>query len=93
MQGWGTLLGILGLVLAFVITGMIVNQNHPESYRQGALVSFGGGFLLFALHPPGRVRDQAPACRVRAQPVPHRRRQPSRSSRSPARCSRTASCG
>jgi hypothetical protein len=42
VQGWGTLLGILGLVLAFVITGMIVNQNHPESYRQGALVSFGG---------------------------------------------------
>jgi GPH family glycoside/pentoside/hexuronide:cation symporter len=53
VQGWGTLLGILGLVLAFVITGMIVNQNHPESYRQGALVSFGGGFLLFALLLPG----------------------------------------
>jgi len=53
VQGWGTLLGILGLVLAFVITGMIVNQNHPESYRQGALVSFAGGFLLFALLLPG----------------------------------------
>jgi GPH family glycoside/pentoside/hexuronide:cation symporter len=53
VQGWGTLLGILGLVLAFVITGMIVNQNHPESYRQGALVSFGGGFLLFVLLLPG----------------------------------------
>ncbi len=76
VQGWGTLLGILGLVLAFVITGMIVNQNHPESYRQGALVSFGGGFLLFALILPGVVREQAPARRVRAQPGSHRRGQP-----------------
>jgi len=53
VQGWGTLLGILGLVLAFVITGMIVDQNHPESYRQAAFVSFGGGFVLFALMLPG----------------------------------------
>jgi GPH family glycoside/pentoside/hexuronide:cation symporter len=53
VQGWGTFLGILGLVLAFVITGMIVNQSQPESYRLGALVSFGGGFLLFALLLPG----------------------------------------
>lgn len=53
VQGLGTLLGIPGLVLAFVITGMIVNQNHPESNRQGALVSFGGGFLYFALLLPG----------------------------------------
>lgn len=53
VQGWGTILGILGLVLAFVITGMIVNQNDPESYRRSALVSFGGGFILFALILPG----------------------------------------
>lgn len=63
VQGWGTLLGILGLVLAFVITGMIVNQNHPESYRQGALVSFGGGFLFFALLLPGVYEDK----RLRAE--------------------------
>ena len=63
VQGWGTLLGILGLVLAFVITGMIVNQNHPESYRQGALVSFGGGFLLFALILPGVYENK----RLRAE--------------------------
>jgi glycoside/pentoside/hexuronide:cation symporter, GPH family len=63
VQGWGTLLGILGLVLAFVITGMIVNQNHPESYRQGALVSFGGGFLLFALLLPGVYENK----RLRAE--------------------------
>lgn len=63
VQGWGTLLGILGLVLAFVITGMIVNQNHPESYRQGALVSFGGGFVLFALLLPGAYETK----RLRAQ--------------------------
>ena len=53
VQGWGTLLGILGLVLAFVITGMVVNQKHPESYRLGAFISFAGGFVLFALLLPG----------------------------------------
>jgi glycoside/pentoside/hexuronide:cation symporter, GPH family len=58
VQGWGTLLGILGLVLAFVITGMIVNQNHPESYRMGAFVSFAGGFVLFALILPGVYEDK-----------------------------------
>jgi len=63
VQGWGTLLGILGLVLAFVITGMVVNQNHPESYRTGALVSFGGGFLLFALILPGVYENK----RMRAE--------------------------
>jgi glycoside/pentoside/hexuronide:cation symporter, GPH family len=63
VQGWGTLLGILGLVLAFVITGMIVNQNHPESYRQGALVSFAGGFVLFALILPGVYENK----RLRAE--------------------------
>lgn len=63
VQGWGTLLGILGLVLAFVITGMIVNQNHPESYRQGALVSFTGGFVLFALILPGVYENK----RMRAE--------------------------
>ncbi len=63
VQGWGTLLGILGLVLAFVITGMVVNQNHPESYRQGALISFGGGFILFALLLPGVYENK----RLRAE--------------------------
>jgi len=63
VQGWGTPLGIPGLVLAFVVTGMIVNQDHPESYRRGALVSFGGGFVLFALLLPGAYETK----RLRAQ--------------------------
>jgi glycoside/pentoside/hexuronide:cation symporter, GPH family len=63
VQGWGTILGILGLVLAFVITGMIVNQTQPESYRRAALVSFGGGFLLFALLLPGVYENK----RMRAE--------------------------
>ncbi len=53
VQGWVTLLGILGLVLAFVITGLIVNQNIPESYRTGALLTFGGGFFFLILFLPG----------------------------------------
>jgi len=63
VQGWGTLLGILGLVLAFTITAMFVNQRHPESYRQGALVSFAGGFLFFAMLLPGVYETK----RLRAQ--------------------------
>lgn len=63
VQGWGTTLGILGLVLAFVITGMIVKQTQPETYRQAAMVTFGGGFLLFALLLPGAYENK----RVRVQ--------------------------
>ena len=53
VQGWVTLLGILGLVLAFVITGFIVNQNNPESYRIGAFWTFGGEFFFLILFIPG----------------------------------------
>ncbi len=53
VQTWGTILGILGIVLAFVITGMIVSQNRPESYRQAAFVTMFGGLLFFILILPG----------------------------------------
>jgi GPH family glycoside/pentoside/hexuronide:cation symporter len=70
VQGRGTFLGILGLVLAFTITGMIVKPSQVESYRQGALVSFGGGFLLFALLLPGVYETK----RMRARYVRNQRR-------------------
>ncbi len=53
VQGWVTLLGILGLVLAFVITGSIVNQYNPGSYRIGAFWTFGGAFFFLMLFIPG----------------------------------------
>ncbi|QEE15898.1 MFS transporter [Promethearchaeum syntrophicum] len=53
VTGWGTFLGILGLVMAFVLTGLIVDQNFPETYRTGALFTFGFAFLFLILFLPG----------------------------------------
>lgn len=53
VTGWGTFLGILGLVLSFVLTGMIADQNFPESYRSAALLTFGGAFFFLLLFLPG----------------------------------------
>ncbi|TFH30633.1 MAG: MFS transporter [Promethearchaeota archaeon] len=53
VTGWVTFLGILGLVLAFVLTGMVVDQNFPESYRTGAFLTFGGAFFFLLLFIPG----------------------------------------
>ncbi|MHA1745028.1 MAG: MFS transporter [Promethearchaeota archaeon] len=59
VTGWVTLLGILGLVLAFVLTGFIVNQEVPESYRTGALFTFGVAFIFLILFLPGVYEPKA----------------------------------
>ena len=57
VTGWTTFLGILGLVLAFVITGFIVDQNVPGSYRTAAFLTFGVAFLFLILFLPGMFEN------------------------------------
>ncbi|MHA1562392.1 MAG: MFS transporter [Promethearchaeota archaeon] len=58
VTGWTTLLGILGLVMAFVITGVIVDQNIPESYRSAAFFTFGVAFFFLILFLPGMFENK-----------------------------------
>ncbi len=63
VTGWGTFLGIFGLVLAFVLTGLIADQNFPESYRTAALLTFGVAFIFLIIYLPGvfepkKMRDK-----------------------------------
>jgi hypothetical protein len=60
-QGYGTILGILGLVMGFLITGFAFPETmdtltRPEQmsfYRLAATYSLIGGFILFPLVIPG----------------------------------------
>ncbi|MHA1520709.1 MAG: MFS transporter [Promethearchaeota archaeon] len=60
-QGYGTILGITGIVLAFLVTGMFFPQNMDllsredtmSAYRTVGLVSAVGGVFLFLLVIPG----------------------------------------
>jgi GPH family glycoside/pentoside/hexuronide:cation symporter len=61
VQGYGTILGILGLVMGFLITGfafpdVMDTLTRPEQmgfYRLAATYSLIGGFILFPLIIPG----------------------------------------
>ena len=53
VQGMGTILGIVGLVLAAVIPPMFITTGVALSYRTSALVTFGAGFVFLALMIPG----------------------------------------
>jgi GPH family glycoside/pentoside/hexuronide:cation symporter len=60
-QGFGTILGILGIVLAFIVTGMFFPENMDllsredamSAYRTVGKVSLVGGVFLFLLVIPG----------------------------------------
>jgi GPH family glycoside/pentoside/hexuronide:cation symporter len=53
VQAMGTLLGIVGLVLAAVIPPMFITTGVAVTYRSSALVTFGVGFLFLVLMIPG----------------------------------------
>lgn len=53
VQAMGTILGIIGLVLAAVIPPMFITTGVALSYRNSALVTFGVGFILLVLMLPG----------------------------------------
>jgi glycoside/pentoside/hexuronide:cation symporter, GPH family len=53
VQAMGTILGIIGLVLAAVIPPMFITTGVALSYRNSALVTFLAGFVFLALMIPG----------------------------------------
>ena len=53
VQAFGTLLGIVGLVLANVIPPLFLKTGVASSYRTSALVTTGVGVLLFVFMIPG----------------------------------------
>jgi GPH family glycoside/pentoside/hexuronide:cation symporter len=53
VQGFGTILGILGLVLAAIIPPMIVNKTYPATYSTMGWVSAIVGIFIFFLVIPG----------------------------------------
>ena len=58
VQGWGTILGIVGITLAFIIPPMFIGDG-PRTYRDAALVSLIGAFFLFSLALPGVYENAA----------------------------------
>jgi GPH family glycoside/pentoside/hexuronide:cation symporter len=53
VQGFGTIFGILGLVLAAVIPPMFINEELAITYRTSALVTMGVALLLLIVAIPG----------------------------------------
>ncbi|MHA2391971.1 MAG: MFS transporter [Promethearchaeota archaeon] len=58
VQGYGTILGILGLVLAAIVPPLVQNKDVPSSYVFSAFISFIVGIVLFLLVIPGIREDQ-----------------------------------
>jgi len=59
-QGFGTILGIIGMVLAAAIPPIFIGENTliPDGYITAAWVTFGGGVLLFLFVIPGIFEDK-----------------------------------
>lgn len=53
VQAMGTMLGILGLVLAAVIPPMFITTGEALTYRNSAFVTFAVGFIFLILIIPG----------------------------------------
>jgi len=53
VQGFGTILGILGLALAAIIPPFIVDQDFPATYSTMGLISTIVGIFIFLLVIPG----------------------------------------
>ncbi|TXT63036.1 MAG: putative Major facilitator superfamily MFS_1 [Promethearchaeota archaeon] len=53
VQGFGTILGILGLVLAVLIPSFVIDQEVAATYISSAWVSVGFGLVFFILIIPG----------------------------------------
>ena len=78
VQAMGTILGIIGLVLAAIIPPMFITTGEPLTYRTSALVTFGVGFLFLVLMIPGiyetkKVRE---AYRLQRESLLRKEKQP-----------------
>ncbi len=58
VQGFGTILGIIGLVLAAIIPPMFIKTFDPATYVNAALVTVGFGFIIFLFILPGVYEDR-----------------------------------
>lgn len=59
VQGFGTILGITGLVMAFILPSILFIQTFVvESYVEAAIFSVSVGFFLFLLVLPGIFEDK-----------------------------------
>ncbi len=58
VQGFGTILGITGLVLAAIIPPMFIKTFDPTSYVTASLVTVGVGVLMFLFILPGVYEDK-----------------------------------
>ncbi|MBD3255021.1 MAG: MFS transporter [Candidatus Lokiarchaeota archaeon] len=58
VQGFGTILGIIGLVLAAVIPPMFITTGVRETYQTAALVTTTFGIIIFLFAIPGVWEDK-----------------------------------
>ncbi len=58
VQGYGTILGIVGLVLAATIPPMFITTGVRETYQTAALITTSFGMLIFILVMPGIWEDK-----------------------------------
>ncbi|TFG16005.1 MAG: hypothetical protein EU535_00160 [Promethearchaeota archaeon] len=59
VQGFGTILGILGLVLAATLPPMLITTGIRETYRNAALLTLILGVIFFLFMIPGVREDDA----------------------------------
>jgi glycoside/pentoside/hexuronide:cation symporter, GPH family len=78
VQSMGTILGIVGLVLAAVIPPMFITTGVALTYRTSALVTFGVGFVFLALMLPGifETRQVREVYRLRRENLARLEKQP-----------------
>ena len=58
VQGFGTILGIIALVLAATIPPMFITTGVRETYRNAALITTSLGFIIFFFMIPGVWEDK-----------------------------------
>jgi len=58
VQGFGTILGIIGLVLAAIIPPLFITTGEAVTYRNSAMATLGIGLILFMIIIPGIFEDK-----------------------------------
>jgi GPH family glycoside/pentoside/hexuronide:cation symporter len=56
--GFGTIIGIMGIVASSIIPPFFITENIPETYRTAAWIGVGLGIIIFLLMIPGVFEDK-----------------------------------